>query len=513
MSQKTIRTFRKTSQILFFGLFMYLFVQAVYLGQTPLESDLFYRLDPLIAATAMLAGRTIIAGLLYALITFVSAFIFGRAWCGWVCPMGAALTWTSPGKKSGKVKVSDNWRGVKYLLLAVLIGAAVLGNQTSAILDPISILTRTMTTAIWPALRYLAFSIEGFLYQFDALWPALDFLNANLLLPLFQGIESVFIAAIPIALLFLVVVGLNWIAERFWCRYLCPLGGMLAIPARRALFRREVSEACIDCGLCARECPTGTINPAESYASDPAECVFCYDCAADCPVEAITFPAHSAFNAAVKQPYDPDRRDVLKTLVGTAIGVSLAGVETIKRRQPDRMIRPPGGTLTDFTSVCMRCGECVRVCPTQGLQPSLLEGGLQNLFTPRLVPRLGQCSYTCSACIQVCPTGAIPPISLEEKQIIPIGLASINTDRCLAWGYNTICSVCEEICPLAEKAIRLEDAQVEDFEGNSFTIKRPYVIRELCIGCGACEYHCPVGGEAAIQVHTLPATEGFLRGI
>ena len=116
----------------------------------------------------------------------------------------------------------------------------------------------------------------------------------------------------------------------------------------------------------------------------------------------------------------------------------------------------------------LRCGECVRVCPTQGLQPSLFEGGLQNLFTPRLVPRLGQCSYTCSACIQVCPTGAIPPISLEEKQTIPIGLASINTDRCLAWGYDTICSVCEEICPLAEKAIRLEDAQAVDIDGNPF---------------------------------------------
>ena len=513
MSAKTIQRVRKTTQFVFLGLFVYLFVQAVYLGETPLESDLFYRFDPLIAATAMLAGRTIIAGLLYGLVTLTSAFVFGRVWCGWVCPMGTMLDWISPKESKQEGEPQAGWRTVKYVLFAILIGAAALGNQTVAISDPISILTRTMTTAIWPALRYMVFSIEGFFYRFDALWPVLDVVNARVLLPLFQGIESVFISAISTALIFIVLIGLNWVAERFWCRYLCPLGGMLGIASRWAIFRRQVNDDCTDCGLCARECPTGTIKKESGYASDPAECVYCYDCAADCPVGAIHFRSHGLFKAADKQPYDPDRRQVIKALAGTAIGVSLAGVETINRRNPERMIRPPGATLTDFTSVCMRCGECVRVCPTQGLQPSLLKGGLQNIFTPRLVPRLGQCSFTCSACIQVCPTGAIPSITLEEKQSIAIGLASINTNRCLAWAYDTICSVCEEIRPLAEKAIHLEEAPAEDLNGNAFTILQPYVIRDLCIGCGACEYHCPVGGEAAIQVETLPATEGFLRGI
>jgi len=215
----------------------------------------------------------------------------------------------------------------------------------------------------------------------------------------------------------------------------------------------------------------------------------------------------------MRQGYDPTRRQMLLSLAGTAAGISLAGIETIQRRQPARMIRPPGATLTDFTSVCMRCGECVRVCPTQGLQPSLFEGGWQNVFTPHLVPRLGYCSFTCDACIQVCPTGAIPTITLEEKQRIPIGLANINTDRCLPWAYNTICSVCEETCPLAEKAIRQEEVEVTDAQGDVIILKRPYVLRELCIGCGVCEYHCPVGGEAAIQVETLPSTDTYLTGI
>jgi polyferredoxin len=65
---------------------MVLFAWAVYLGRSPLPSDLFYRFDPLIAATAMLAGRVIKAGLLYSLITLASAVLFGRVWCGWICP-------------------------------------------------------------------------------------------------------------------------------------------------------------------------------------------------------------------------------------------------------------------------------------------------------------------------------------------------------------------------------------------------------------------------------------------
>ncbi len=229
MTAKVIRRARVISQTFFFGLFIFLFVQAVYLGASPLESDLFYRLDPLIAATAMLAGRTLIAGLVYALVNLVSALVFGRVWCGWVCPMGTLLKWTSLRRSNRNRTTPDRWRLVKYLLFVTLITAAALGNQSLAVMDPVSILTRTMTTVLWPGLRYMVFRIESFLYRFDFLWPVLDVINARVLLPLFQGIGSVFIAVILVFVFFSVIVGLNWIAERFWCRYLCPLGGMLGI--------------------------------------------------------------------------------------------------------------------------------------------------------------------------------------------------------------------------------------------------------------------------------------------
>jgi MauM/NapG family ferredoxin protein len=513
LKPKTIRSLKNLTQIFSFALFLFLFVQAVYLGRSLLASDLFYRVDPLIAATAMLAGRAIKAGLLYAILNLLAALVFGRVWCGWFCPFGTLLEWISPNHQLKKTLPAD-WRTIKYLLLLVLIIAAILANQTLAFLDPISILTRSMTAAIWPALRFLVYGLESFLYKFDVLWPMLDNLNSNMLLPLFQGIESVFIASLPIFLMFMIILSLNWIAERFWCRYLCPLGGLLGLTSRFSIFRRQVDNTCTACGLCARICPTGTIDPAKAYASDPAECIVCYDCVVKCPVGAVSFPARiSEWKAAASQPYDPDKRQTLLTMAGTLGGIALAGIEPVNRRQPERVIRPPGARLTDFTSVCMRCGECVRVCPTQGLQPSLLEGGWQNIFTPHLVPRLGYCSYTCSACIETCPTGAIPPLTLEEKQTTSIGLASINRDRCLPWAYNTICSVCEEMCPLAEKAITLVEEEFSYSNGDTAFIKKPVVNRELCIGCGICEYHCPAGGEAAIQVQTLPDLDTYIQGI
>jgi NAD-dependent dihydropyrimidine dehydrogenase PreA subunit len=127
------------------------------------------------------------------------------------------------------------------------------------------------------------------------------------------------------------------------------------------------------------------------------------------------------------------------------------------------------------------------------------------LFTPRLVLRLGYCSFNCNACGQICPTGAIPPLALAEKQVTVIGLASIDQDRCLPWAYNIPCIVCEEVCPVADKAIQLEEVLVVSAAGEELLLQRPRVVKELCIGCGICEYQCPMGGEAAVRVYAPTA--------
>ena len=481
---------------------------------------LFYRLDPLAAVSAMLAGRLIIPALTLAAGTVIVTLIFGRIWCGWFCPLGTILEWTSPHKKKISLKKSEppsSWRKIKFLLLLSILILAVFGNQTLLFLDPNTILTRTMAGAIWPGLRYASFGFENFLYQYKFLWPLLDAIHAGLIVPLFHNVQSVFIAAFPIFLFFLGLIALNWSAERFWCRYLCPMGGLLGWLSRFSLLRREVLQPCTECGLCHAKCPTGTIDPQNGFRSDPAECIVCTNCLKSCNQDAVAFRWQLPhWKPAGKQTYDPGRRDAL-LISGSAItGAALAGIEPITHRTPEHLIRPPGATLTDFESLCIRCGECVRVCPTQGLQPSLLEGGWQNLMTPYLVPRLGYCVYNCNACIQSCPSGAIPKISLDEKHATPMGLASINRDRCLPWAYNTPCVVCEEMCPLPDKAVVLDqgDGQTQGFgRAKNAGLLRPRVIREKCIGCGVCEFHCPVGGEAAIRVCSLPDNKSPLSGI
>lgn len=165
------------------------------------------------------------------------------------------------------------------------------------------------------------------------------------------------------------------------------------------------------------------------------------------------------------------------------------------------LIRPPGAREERaFLQRCTACGVCMKICPTGGLQPTLTEAGLEGLWTPRLVPRVGYCDYECSLCSQVCPTEAIAPLTIEAKQKVKIGLATFDTTRCIPYAYGRDCMVCEEHCPIPTKAIYCVETEVKDRNGNVKTIKQPRVDPDLCIGCGICENVCPFKDRPAIRV-------------
>ncbi len=88
-----------------------------------------------------------------------------------------------------------------------------------------------------------------------------------------------------------------------------------------------------------------------------------------------------------------------------------------------------------------------------------------------------------------------------------IGLAVIDRDRCLPWALDTPCAVCQEMCPIPDKAIVLAGEHlITRPDGTQDYLARPKVVARRCIGCGICENKCPVAGTAAIVVQpTNPA--------
>ncbi len=506
------RAGRIATQWLAFLLFLALFTGLRRGGWNTNLVNLPIRLSPLSMLASLIAGHTFFRGALVGLALIILALVVGRVWCGWLCPLGSVLD-LFPFTKWFRYKPKPwEWlRGLKYgFLLAILI-LAVLGNLTLLVTDPMTIVTRTFTLSIWPPLEHLTTLAETGLYRLPSLQNFVSKLDDLLRPVVFPFNQLISRDALLFGLLFLFIILLNFAAERFWCRYLCPLGGMLGLLSKVGLVKRRVNERCTKCRLCERACPTGTVNAGRGFASDPAECTMCMGCLEVCPSKAIDFKA--SLKPAGWNEYDPGRRAAI-AMLGT--GVVLAGAGKLLEIAPARskyLLRPPGAQdEAQFLSRCIRCADCLRICPTNVLQPSVNESGPAGFGTPMLIARLGYCEFSCNSCGQVCPTEAIPRLALEEKQRQVIGLAVINKERCIAWDEHIPCGVCEEMCPLTPKAITLKlgsgqgrgqgKGGGEEGEGGG-SVPRPVVDSALCIGCGICEYKCPVEGVSAIRVERI----------
>ena len=150
----------------------------------------------------------------------------------------------------------------------------------------------------------------------------------------------------------------------------------------------------------------------------------------------------------------------------------------------------------------------MKVCIQNALHPCFMESGYEGMFSPRLIPRLGYCEFNCTLCGQVCPTGAIRKLSHTEKKAFVIGKAVFDKARCLPFADHSPCIVCEEHCPTHDKAIKFDEITVINRKGESVKLMQPYIIPELCIGCGICENKCPLAGDSAIRVLTSSAPSG-----
>ena len=238
-------------------------------------------------------------------------------------------------------------------------------------------------------------------------------------------------------------------------------------------------------------------------STNDLECINCMDCQVICPEHAIFF----GFGGPKKQVrFDLTRRKILGAGLTGLFSAALIHVSFSNPKKQGMMIRPPGAREENqFLDYCIRCGECIRVCSTtgKGLQYSGLDMGLEALWTPNLFPETGYCEYNCNLCGQVCPTQAIVSLSLSEKSQKKIGTAHFDKTSCIPWYYGENCMVCEEHCPLPDKAIKFRKESIKTIAGKRSEVLLPYVDESLCIGCGICVTRCPVEGNRGIFLTNL----------
>ena len=490
----SLSNIRRLYGAFFFVLFIVLVAITDFRHMKGYEINLFLKIDPLIALSTLLSSWTLYKGLALSLVVIIPTLFIGRFFCSWVCPFGVLNQWVS--RILLRTKAAEDYRmntyrrlyNLKYYILSGLLGLAVLGPLQVGLFDPISLFTRTASTVLMPS------ALPG-------LYPK----------------RFIYHGAVLLGLLFLAILFANRFIQRFWCRVLCPLGALLGLLSRFSLFRiwRDV-QRCTDCMKCLRDCHGGC-DPHRQIRYH--ECHLCMNCIDDCPEGAIHFGLQRE-NSSLQAPVEVNRRRLIETAVlGLALFPVLRGTVSASTRSMPSVIRPPGSIREkDFLRRCIKCGECMRVCPTNGIQPALLEAGFEGLWTPILHNRVGYCEFECVLCGHVCPTGAIRPLSVEEKtgrgefkSPVKIGTAFYDRGRCLPWAMQIECIVCEEVCPTSPKAIWFEVVEVKTRDGRTKPLKRPHLDPKICIGCGICEYRCPVQDRPAIRVSSIGETRSKLN--
>ncbi len=499
--------------VLFFGLLLLARPRAG-ADPSPLVKS-FFLIDPLILTVTWLAAHAVPLAALWSLVVVGVTLVLGRVFCGWVCPLGtihaiAGRLFQGRGGRRNRKDRWSRWQLGKYYLLVAFLAMAAFGGHWVAIFDPLVLLYRTTTVAFLPGLQWAVEEGSTAVYQADpgvgefrltrVTEPPYEFMRDHV----FVVPSQAFVGTGLIVALFLVTVALNAYRRRFWCRYLCPLGALLGFLSWRPLVRRKTqADACNHCDLCGMNCHgAASAGPGEGWRA--AECMGCLNCTASCPRDGLRFGLARPWKRAdAEQRLGLSRRAALGSAAAGLVGLAFLRATPLGRRRKyhPRLIRPPGSRPEpEFLARCTGCGLCMKVCPTGAIQPAITEAGLEGLWTPRLIPKLGYCDYNCTLCGQVCPTGAIEAMDVEEKQQTKIGLASFDTSRCLPYAYARECIVCEEHCPVPDKAIYTVDVEVEDHDGNRLVVKQPRVDPDRCIGCGICENKCVFTDRAAIRV-------------
>ncbi|HEV3120632.1 MAG TPA: 4Fe-4S dicluster domain-containing protein, partial [Isosphaeraceae bacterium] len=436
---------------------------------------------------------------IYAIKYYILAAMLAMA-SVWIIP----TAWYAPGKiveayRGRELKQTGPARVVAAVGAGISRAAAENkiggGSLQIGLLDPIALTVRSMTTSVLPTVHNASEKVYTEQREYWYGW--------------------------VVGLIFIGLLVANWWIPRFFCRALCPLGALLGLFSRFAIWRIDRDPVrCTDCDLCLKNCE-GASDPQGDLRK--SECFVCLNCIDDCPHDALTFRFLPRKASEVAYPQVGRRQLMLAGFFGLFFFPMARLSGSVNRNFSRYVIRPPGSVAEDeFLRRCIKCDQCIRVCPTNVLQPALFEAGVEGLWTPIMISKMGWCELNCTLCSQVCPTGAIREISIAEKLgagpfeakgPIKTGTAFYNRGRCLPWAMDTSCVVCEEVCPVSPKAIFTRNVDVTDRWGATLQLKRPYIDAEKCIGCGICEHECPVKDDPAVYVTAIGETRSKDRSL
>lgn len=449
--------------------------------------------------------------------------IFGRIYCSVICPLGVfqdSVNWLSAKRKGKKRRFTfhKEHKVARYAVLGALVASIIAGCQIfTAVIAPYSAYGRMVR------------SIAGLAAGDSMAWPLLA------------------VAGVTLVMIFLCA----WLWGREYCNTVCPVGTVLSLFSRFALFRPVIdSGKCVGCHGCEKKCKASCIDSA-TQTIDYSRCLDCFDCISDCKAGAIkyrfAYGAHRSAGVGTKGhaapgteeggpqakhsggageagspgadtgTADKGRRNFIATttILGSAALSAATGIDAFAQDDPDdeevkhldgglaeilpkkdperteRLVPPGAGSIKDFYSRCTGCQLCVSACPNGVLRPST---DIRHILQPKMGFDRGYCRPECTSCSEVCPTGAILPITREQKTTIHIGTAKVNLELCITVEDDVECGNCARHCPTG--AIRMVKA-------DGYKHQIPTIAEDICIGCGACENLCPSRPISAITVNGL----------
>ena len=247
------------------------------------------------------------------------------------------------------------------------------------------------------------------------------------------------------------------------------------------------------------------------------------------------------------------RRELLRSagLAAGVVGFSLLGLLPAMGGANARL-RPPGAQKhgrdeQEFLAACIKCGQCVQVCPVEAIHLADLLDGV-GVGVPFIEPRTQACDFSCDGlqCVLACPTGALTH-TIDYPAEARMGLARIaRPDACLAsrgkgfkgqargsdytgkLRYDEIdrwkpipvadhpydlplCDLCVRQCPIEIRIAQCESGKPPSGDANqcpprhALRLERSAdgtralpVVEDGCVGCGVCEMICPVDPAAIV---------------